>query len=76
MFSQDGRQIFIGISSYDDDYLDYLFGPGSAAVIPSDMETAPFLKIQEFGPLLITEEEDLRSLSLIVLSLLVWQLES
>jgi hypothetical protein len=49
MIAQDATDIFSNYSTYEDAYLDYLFGPASAGVVPSDADVIPCLVIYELG---------------------------
>jgi hypothetical protein len=73
MVAQDHLSFRISIGTYDNEYLDYIFGPGNVPIVP--IIGAPFLRIQEFGPFLVDEEDRLETLLGIILSFLIWQLE-
>ncbi|KAK3344516.1 hypothetical protein B0T25DRAFT_585277 [Lasiosphaeria hispida] len=60
MITQDATDIFFNYSTYEDIHLDYLFGPASAGVVPSDADIAPCLVIQELGPFSVNDKQDLR----------------
>lgn len=75
MIAQDLQEIFISYGAYEDAYLDYLFGPGCANVIPPNTDTIPCLAIQEFGPFYIYQEKHLKQFVIIILALLIWQLQ-
>lgn len=74
MIAQDYMSIRISISTYNNKYLDYIFGQGDASIIPPSDEGA-FLEIQEIGPFDIEDREQANILVIIVLSLLLCQLE-
>jgi hypothetical protein len=76
MIAQDATEIFLTIATYDETYLDYLFGSPSAPVLPSQsVSTIPFLVIQEFGPFELGRVRGVDGFAHIVLALLLWQLE-
>lgn len=75
MIAQDATDIFFNYSTYEDAYLDYLFRPASAGVVPSDAEVIPCLVIQELGPFSVNDKRDLRMFVHIVLALLIWQFQ-
>jgi hypothetical protein len=73
MIAQDFLSFYISIGTYDNEYLDYIFGPGEAPVAPL-REEGPFLRIQELGPFRIDDRYDMILLLEIILSLIIWQL--
>jgi hypothetical protein len=77
MIAQGATDIFFNYSTYQDTYLDYLFGPGSANVVPSDADAdkTPYLVIQELGPFEVNNKSDLRLFVHLELSLLMRQLQ-
>ncbi|OJD21191.1 hypothetical protein ACJ73_07473 [Blastomyces percursus] len=75
MIAQDYLSFHISIGTYDNQYLDYIFGVGDALVVPQGGEEPSFLRIQEFGPFDVDERDDMKLLCEIVLSWLIWQLE-
>ncbi len=76
IISQDADEIFFSLSTYDDDYLGYLFTAGTARVISAVLlDAIPLLTVQEFGPFSIREKDGLRLVSQLVLALLIWQME-
>lgn len=74
MVAQDHLYFHISIGSYDNTYLEYIFGSGTQPVRPAQGEI-PFLEIQEFGPFDVTNEEELGKFLHIMLSFILWQLE-
>ncbi|KKZ66334.1 hypothetical protein EMCG_07935 [[Emmonsia] crescens] len=75
MIAQDYLSFHISIGTYDNQYLDYIFGVGDALVVPQNGEEPSFLRIQEFGPFDVDERDDMKLLCEIVLSWLICQLE-
>jgi hypothetical protein len=75
MVAQDAVEIFLNVSTYGDGYLDYLFGPPLAAVVPPSTDATPVLEIQEFGPFKIRQRDHLHLFAHVVLALLMSQLE-
>ena len=75
MIAQDADEVFISVSSFNDAYLDYLFGPAPNAVLPQNTNGIPMLEIQEFGPFKIDKRNDLRLLAHIILALLITELK-
>lgn len=73
MIAQDFLSFYISIGTYDNKYLDYIFGPGDAPVV-SPRGTQPFLRIQKFGPFKVRERKEMELLRDIILCLIVWQL--
>ncbi|EER40920.1 conserved hypothetical protein [Histoplasma capsulatum H143] len=74
MVAQDHLQFHISIGTYDNTYLEYIFGPGTQPVHPAQGKI-PFFEIQEFGPFDVTNEEELGEFLRIMLSFILWQLE-
>ncbi|KAK2757121.1 hypothetical protein FQN54_005091 [Arachnomyces sp. PD_36] len=74
MVAQDHLSFYISIGTYDNEYLDYIFSPTDVPIIPRS--NAPFLRIQEFGPYPVDEDNRLALLLEIILSFLTWQLEN
>ncbi|KAK2801734.1 hypothetical protein FQN50_007649 [Emmonsiellopsis sp. PD_5] len=74
MIAQDYLSFYISIGSYDNHYLDYIFGPGEVSVIPCNSKMG-FFWVQEFRPFNIIDREVMEAFRNIVLSLLVWQLK-
>ncbi|QSS52965.1 hypothetical protein I7I53_00061 [Histoplasma capsulatum var. duboisii H88] len=74
MVAQDHLQFRISIGTYDNTYLEYIFGPGTQPVHPAQGKI-PFFEIQEFGPFDVTNEEELGEFLRIMLSFILWQLE-
>ncbi|KAK0655520.1 hypothetical protein B0T16DRAFT_319839 [Cercophora newfieldiana] len=73
MIAQDATEIFLTIATYDETYLDYLFGSPSALVLPSQsVSTIPFLVMQEFGPFELGRVRGVDAFAHIVLALLLW----
>ncbi|KAK2805781.1 hypothetical protein FQN50_006057 [Emmonsiellopsis sp. PD_5] len=75
MIALDYLSFRISIGTYNDQYLDYIFGVGDALVVPPSGEEPSFLQIQEFGPFDVDERYDMQLFCEIVLSWLIWQLE-
>jgi hypothetical protein len=83
MIAQDSTEIFLCIGHYDNLYLDYLFGPGSAPVIPETWASEPragcripHFVIQEYGPFSIRRDDHMLSFATTVLALLLWQMDN
>lgn len=75
MVAQDHLSFYIRIGTYNKKYLDYIFGPGNALVLPTG-GTVPFLQIQEFRPFEVDSEANLTGLlEIVILYFLIWQLE-
>lgn len=77
MIAQNFLSFFITIGSYNNHYLDYIFGPGTAPVVPprgGDGQKG-FLQVQEFGPFYASYRRDMQDLRDIVLYLMIWQME-
>lgn len=72
MVSQHHLHIHISIATYRTEYLGYIFGPGTQAVLPNGDENS-YLEIQEFGPFDINSEEQLEKFLHIMLSFLIRQ---
>lgn len=70
MVAQDHLCFHISIGTYDNTYLEYIFGPGTQPVLPAQDEI-PFLEIQEFGPFDVTDEEELDKFLHIMLSFIL-----
>ncbi|PGH17054.1 hypothetical protein AJ79_01438 [Helicocarpus griseus UAMH5409] len=75
MISQDCLSFYISIGTYDDEYLNYIFGPGNAPVIPTDNRRNGFLHIQELGPFETEIRREMEVLAQIILCLTLWQLD-
>jgi hypothetical protein len=75
LIAQDKAEIFVGINTYNDAYLNYLFRPAPVVILPLDTQVIPILEIQEFGPFKIRKGRHLGLLAHIILSLLISELE-
>ncbi|EFR02166.1 hypothetical protein MGYG_05169 [Nannizzia gypsea CBS 118893] len=76
MVAQDHLGFHIIIGTYNNTYLEYIFGPGSQSVLPArGTNKFPFLQIQELGPFNIKMEDHLRNFLRIMLAFILWQLE-
>ncbi|KKZ63310.1 hypothetical protein EMCG_00293 [[Emmonsia] crescens] len=75
MIAQDYLSFHITIGTYDNEYLNYIFGHGDAPVIPLSSSSKAFLHIQEFGPFHVDERGHMKLLLRIILCLMIWQLE-
>ncbi|OJD09716.1 hypothetical protein ACJ73_10129 [Blastomyces percursus] len=75
MIAQDHLSFYITIGTYDNEYLDYIFGPPDAPVIPPSSRRNNFLRIQEFGPFRVEERAHMKLLLHIILCLMLWQLD-
>ncbi|EFW17719.1 hypothetical protein D8B26_004923 [Coccidioides posadasii str. Silveira] len=75
MISQDYLSFHVSIGTYNDEYLNYIFGPGNAPVIPTDNQCNGFLHIQELGPFNVEIRNEMELLAHIILCLIVWQLD-
>ncbi|KAK2798465.1 hypothetical protein FQN50_008825 [Emmonsiellopsis sp. PD_5] len=74
MIAQDYLSFYLSIGTYNNRYLDYIFGPGNAPVAPG-RGAESFFCIQEFGPFNVESKSHMIGLRDIILSLLIWQLE-
>ncbi|KAM5470872.1 hypothetical protein MauCBS54593_003916 [Microsporum audouinii] len=74
MVAQDHLQFHISIGTYDNKYLEYIFASNSQIVLPFQ-GPVPFLRIQEFGPFDIANQDGLTLFSNIMLSFILQQLE-
>lgn len=74
MIAQDFLSFYITIGTYDNKYLDYIFGLGATPVV-LPTERKGFLQIQEFGPFDVSNRSHMEQLRDIILCLMVWQLE-
>ncbi|KMP07297.1 hypothetical protein CIRG_06978 [Coccidioides immitis RMSCC 2394] len=74
MVAQDHLHFHISIGTYDNTYLEYIFGPGTQPVLPAQGKI-PFLEIQEFGPFDVPDQEELGEFLNVMLSFILWQLE-
>lgn len=75
MIAQDYLSFRITIGTYDNEYTDYIFGPGDVPVVPSSSRRPAFLRVQEFGPFHIDERAHMELLLHIILCLMIWQLD-
>ncbi|PGH05848.1 hypothetical protein AJ79_06690 [Helicocarpus griseus UAMH5409] len=75
MIAQDYLSFHITIGTYDNEYLDYIFGPGNVPVIPPSIMSKPFLHVQEIGPFHVDDRDDMDLLVRIILCLMIWQLD-
>lgn len=74
MVAQDHLHFHISIGTYDNTYLEYIFGPGTEKVVPT-RDDSSFLEIQEYGPFAVTVEEEFEKFLLIMLCFLIWQFD-
>lgn len=58
--SQNGGQIYLAFAELVNDYLGYL-KTGNV-----DVKSAPFLKVQAFGPWSVTDKEEMQELCVII----------
>ncbi|WEW61234.1 hypothetical protein PRK78_006724 [Emydomyces testavorans] len=75
MIAQDYLSFHITIGTYDNKYLDYIFGPGDVPVIPPSSRRKAFLHVQEFGPFHVDERGHMKLLLRIIVCMMIWQLD-
>ena len=76
MIAQNSTDIFVSITTYTDDYLDYLYSrPGEGQVRPNCGGDLPMLTVQEYGPFDVTEPGHIRLFAEVIVGLLLAELE-
>lgn len=76
MIAQNSTDIFVSITTYTDDYIDYIYSrPGEGQVMPDGDGELPMLNVQEYGPFDVTEPGHIRLFAGIIVALLLAELE-